>query len=50
MFGTDLDMPNQDIPQLKYLRNLMEEGKISLKTYDKIMYRNATRVLKLDLE
>jgi predicted TIM-barrel fold metal-dependent hydrolase len=50
MFGTDLDMPNQDIPQLKYLRNLMEEGKISLKTYNKIMYRNATRVLKLDLE
>ncbi len=50
MFGTDLDMPDQNIPQLKYLRSLREEGKISRKTYDKIMYRNAARVLKLDLE
>lgn len=50
MFGTDLDAPDQNIPQLKYLRSLMDEGKISRKTYDKIMYKNAARILKLDLE
>jgi len=50
MFGTDLDAPEQNIPQLKYLRSLMDEGKISRKAYDKIMYENAVRILRLDLE
>jgi predicted TIM-barrel fold metal-dependent hydrolase len=50
MFGTDLDAPEQNIPQLKYLRSLMDDGKISRKAYDKIMYGNAVRILRLDLE
>lgn len=50
MFGTDLDAPNQDVPQLRYLRGLNNEGKISGRTYEKIMYRNAARLLKLGLE
>jgi len=50
MFGTDLDAPEQNIPQLKYLRSLMDDEKISRKAYDKIMYGNAARILRLDLE
>ena len=49
MFGTDLDAPGQDIPQLRYLRHLEEDGKISKNVYDKIMYQNATRILSLNL-
>lgn len=50
LFGSDLDQPNQEIPQLKYLLNLKEEGKISKKTFDKIMYQNAKNLLKLSIE
>ncbi len=50
MFGTDLDAPNQDVPQLRYLHGLKNEGKLSGRIYDKIMYKNAARILKLDLE
>lgn len=48
LFGTDLDQPNQEIPQLNYLRQLKEEGLLSRRAYDKIMYRNTMDLLKLD--
>jgi predicted TIM-barrel fold metal-dependent hydrolase len=47
LFGTDLDQPNQEIPQLKYLRQLLEEGLLSKKVYDKIMYKNAIKLLNI---
>jgi predicted TIM-barrel fold metal-dependent hydrolase len=47
LFGTDLDQPNQEIPQLKYLRQLLEEGLLSKKVYDKIMYKNVIKLLNI---
>ena|GEM_PF-1264200 len=41
LFGTDIDMPNQEVPQLVYLKKLLNEGEISRNTYDRIMYENA---------
>ena len=49
LFGTDLDQPGQEIPQLSYLRSLKEEKKISKNVFDKIMYQNAVRLLKITL-
>lgn len=49
LFGTDIDMPDQELPQLSYLLRLREEGKLSKKAYDKIMYRNAVDILKLSI-
>lgn len=49
LFGTDLDYPTQDIPQLKYLINLMEERKISKRAFEKIMWKNAKGLLKLNV-
>jgi predicted TIM-barrel fold metal-dependent hydrolase len=48
MFGTDLDFPSQEIPQLKYIKQLRDDRRISKKTYDKIMHENARKVLRLD--
>jgi predicted TIM-barrel fold metal-dependent hydrolase len=48
LFGTDLDQPNQEIPQLKYLRQLLEEGLLSKKVYDKIMYKNVIKLLNIN--
>ena len=36
-----MDMPNQEVPQLAYLKKLLNEGEISRNTYDRIMYENA---------
>jgi len=49
LFGTDLDQPNQEIPQLQYLNNLLKEDKISKRAYDKIMYKNAVKILKIEV-
>ncbi|MEM0328374.1 MAG: amidohydrolase family protein [Thermoproteota archaeon] len=49
LFGTDLDQPNQELPQLRYLNDLLKERKISKGAYDKIMYKNAKKILKLEL-
>jgi len=49
LFGTDIDFPGQNLPQIPYLRRLHEEGKISDKAYEKIMYKNAKKLLKLNI-
>jgi len=49
LFGTDLDQPNQELPQLHYLNNLLKDGKISKKAYEKIMYKNAVKILKIEV-
>ena len=49
LFGTDIDVPNQEVPQLAYLKKLLNEGEISRNTYDKIMYRNAINILKINI-
>ncbi len=49
LFGTDIDFPDQEVQQVKYLRRLNEEGKISKATYDKVMWLNAKRALNLDI-
>jgi len=47
LFGTDLDYMGQELPQVGYLQGLYKGGRISRKVHDKIMYRNALRVLRL---
>lgn len=47
MFGTDLDFPGQDLPLLGYMRELGRSGKLSRNTLDRIMYRNAAKLLRL---
>ena len=47
MFGTDLDFPGQEIPQLEYIKQLKDDRRISKKTFDKIMRENASRILRL---
>jgi len=47
MFGTDIDFPGQEIPQLRYIKQLRDDLRISKKVYSKIMYENARKVLRL---
>lgn len=48
-FGTDICNIPQDTPIVGYLRQLAQEGAISQAAYEKITWRNAARLLKLDL-
>ena len=48
LFGTDLLRPGQPTPIVGYLRDAVREGHISQETFDKITYRNAVRLLRLD--
>jgi len=47
LFGTDLCRPDQDIPLVKFLKELVEKGKISENVYRKISRENAIKLLKL---
>jgi len=48
LFGTDICMHNQEAPIVHYIKKLSVQKKISKKVYDKIMYRNAMKILELN--
>lgn len=50
LFGTDLLWPDQDAPIVDYFRDLEENGRLSRDVLEKIMWRNADRLLGLGLE
>ena len=47
LFGTDLCRPDQKIPLAQFLINLVEKGKISETTFNKIARENAKKLLNL---
>ncbi|MCM8786210.1 MAG: amidohydrolase family protein, partial [Candidatus Omnitrophica bacterium] len=47
LFGTDICRPDQEIPIVDFLLNLVEKGKISKRVFDKIMRENAIKLLNL---
>ncbi len=48
MFGTDMCFADEEgrMPQIHFLRQLLQEGKISREAFDKMTYRNALQVMK----
>lgn len=49
LFGTDICRPGQPLPQPGFLREIVEQGKISRQAYEKITWQNANRLLGLGL-
>ena len=49
MFGTDISFPELVCPLPDYLRNAHRDGRISEEAYEKITWRNASRIFNLDL-
>jgi predicted TIM-barrel fold metal-dependent hydrolase len=47
LFGTDLCRPDQKIPLVQFLINLVEKGKMSKTTFNKIARENAKKLLNL---
>ncbi|HOK56208.1 MAG TPA: amidohydrolase family protein [bacterium] len=47
LFGTDLCRPDQDTPLIKFLKGLVEKGKISENIFRKIVRENAIKLLNL---
>jgi predicted TIM-barrel fold metal-dependent hydrolase len=50
MFGTDISYPELECPLPGYLRDALEGGHISEQAYEKIAWRNASRIFNLGLE
>jgi len=50
LFGTDIAGPGQELPLPAYLRDAVEKGHISREAFEKIIWKNANRILKLGLE
>lgn len=48
LFGTDICFLDQDLPQIRFLREAVNNGKISKQAYDKITHQNAVEILKLE--
>lgn len=48
-FGTDLANIPQELPIVDYFRELREEARISAEAYEKIAWKNAARLLGLDV-
>ena len=48
-FGQDICTPDGDMKHSEYLDELLENGEISQEVYDKICWKNAVKLLKLDL-
>jgi predicted TIM-barrel fold metal-dependent hydrolase len=46
-FGTDICAPGQDVPQVKFLLDLREQGRISPAVFDKVARENAARLLAI---
>jgi len=49
-FGTDICAPHGQAPLVGFLRNAAETGMISHETFEKISWRNASRLLELGME
>lgn len=49
LFGTDICVPGQEVPQVNTLREALESGILSRAAYEKICYRNAVELLGLQL-
>jgi len=49
LFGTDICAPSNDTPLARYLTAAVSEGKLSAHAYEKITWRNAALLLKLEL-
>jgi predicted TIM-barrel fold metal-dependent hydrolase len=49
-FGTDIAHTRQETPIVEHLRRITEEGFLSNEAYEKITWRNATRLLGLKIE
>ena len=49
LFGTDIANLDQKTPIIGYLDELLAEGAISEDTYEKVTWKNAVRVLRLEL-
>jgi len=47
LFGTDICVPDQELPQGPYLKQAVEQGKISREAYEKITHVNAEKLLGL---
>jgi len=48
-FGTDLLQVGQELPQVEYLKSVVQQGHISRTTFDKITWQNANRLLGLGI-
>ena len=48
-FGTDLCNINQDVPNLRFFKKILENGIISQEIFDKITYKNAAKLLDIKL-
>ena len=48
-FGQDVCSPKNNMMHSEYLDELLENGEISQEVYDKICWKNAVKLLKLDL-
>jgi len=48
-FGTDLCFPGMEVPLIDTMKKWKETGFITEEAYDKIMYKNAVRLLKLKI-
>ena len=48
LFGTDICFLDQDLPQIRFLREAVNNGKISKQAYDKITHQNAAKILMLE--
>jgi len=48
LFGTDICAPSNDTPLARYLAAALAEGKLSLQAYEKITWRNAALLLRLE--
>ena len=48
MFGSDRVNPTMQFPLAEFIYNAVKKGRISRTAYDKIFYRNAIRVFRLD--
>jgi len=49
LFGTDIANVPQELPIVPWIRKVREEGRISAEAYEKIIWRNAARLLGLGI-
>ena len=49
-FGTDIANVPQELPIVEYFQQIRRDGLISVSAYEKITWKNATKLLRLDLD
>jgi predicted TIM-barrel fold metal-dependent hydrolase len=49
LFGTDIVYAGQELPIVEYLRSAVQRGQISRQAFERIAWRNAVRLLGLDI-